>query len=240
MSFFDRFMPAPAPAPAAAAAPTPAGPATPAAAPAVETPPDPLAALVSIWQTPVGADGKPVQQVNPLDALNQAPIVADPTKVREAIGKLDFMQAITPEVIGKIQTGTPEEAASNLAALVNAAVRQAVTGVTLSQSELVNNALAKQRDAFTAALPGMLKRQQLEDTPVDDPILSHPAAQPLVTAMKRDYLSRNPNASALEVNKKVTEYLRGLSSAVAGDPQKAAKQAAANNTQDWDSWLDGE
>lgn len=178
-----------------------------------------------------------MQQVNPLDALNQAPIVADPTKVREAIGKLDFMQAITPDVIGKIQTGTPEEAASNLAAIVNAAVRQAVTGVTLSQSELVNNALAKQRDAFTAALPGMLRRQQLEDTPVDDPILSHPAAQPLVTAMKRDYLSRNPNASAVEVNKKVTEYLRGLSSAVAGDPQKAAKQAAANATQDWDSWF---
>jgi hypothetical protein len=31
-----------------------------------------------------------------------------------------------------------------------------------------------------------------------------------------------------------------LSSAVAGDPQKAAKQAAANATQDWDAWLDGE
>lgn len=245
MSLFDFFR---APAPATPAAPpTPAAPAAPGAvtppAPATPepTPPaDPLASLVSIWQTPTGADGKPLQIANPLDALQQAPLTADPTKVRDAVGKLDFAQGISPETITKIQTGTPEEATANLAGLINAAVRQAVTGITLSQTELVNQALAKQRDAFTAALPTMLKRQQLLDSRSDDPVLSHPAVQPLITALKQTVFNKNPTANPADVDKQVTDYLRGLSAAMSTDPDKARKQATANATQDWDSWLDGQ
>lgn len=243
MSLFDIFRPAAAPAPAAPGAPAPApingapvplpGP-TPAPAPA-----DPLAGMAALWQTPNGADGKPLTVVNPLDALQEAAIVADPTKVRDAIGKLDFAQGITPDAITKIQTGTPEEATANLAALINSAVRQAVTGVTLSQSDLVNSALAKQRDAFTAALPTMLKRQQLMDQTSDDPVLAHPAVQPLITALKQTVFNKNPNANPKDVDKQVTDYLRGLSAALSTDPEKAKKQANANASQDWDSWLDG-
>lgn len=241
MSLFDIFRPVAAPGPVVTpvVATAPAVTTAPVAAP-IETPADPLAGMLSLWQTPNGADGKPLQVVNPLDALHQAPITADPTKVRDAIGKLDFAQSISSDMITKIQTGTPEEATTNLAALINSAVRQAVTGVTLSQSELVNNALAQQRDAFTAALPTMLKRQQLMDSRSDDPVLSHPAVQPLITALKQTVFNKNPAANPGDVDKQVTDYLRGLSAAMSSDPEKAKKQAASNATQDWDSWLDGQ
>lgn len=244
MSLFDMFRaPAAAPAPVApATAPIPGAPAPVAGAPTpAEAPSDPLAGLAAIWQTPNGADGKPIQIVNPLDALQQAPITADPTKVTEAIGKLDFAKGITPDMITKIQTGTPEEATLNLAALINSAVRQAVTGVTLSQSELVNSALGKQRDAFQAALPTMLRRQQLMDSRSDDPVLSHPAVQPLINALKATVFNKNPNANPGDVDKTVTDYLRGLTAAMNTDPEKKKKQDAANSsqTQDWDSWMDG-
>lgn len=245
MSLFDMFRPSPAPAPVAApiaAAPIPGAPTTPVAAPApIEAPADPLAGLAAIWNTPTGADGKPIAVVNHLDALNQAPITADPTKVTEAIGKLNFAAGITPDMITKIQTGTPEEATTNLAALINSAVRQAVTGVTLSQSELVNSALGKQRDAFQAALPTMLRRQQLMDSRSDDPVLSHPAVQPLINALKATVFNKNPNANPVDVDKQVTDYLRGLTAAMGTDPDKKKKQDAANasQTQDWDSWMDG-
>ena len=83
----------------------------------------------------------------------------------------------------------------------------------------------------------------MERLPVCNTVLSGdahaPAGERTASALKQTVFNKDPSANPAAVDKQVNDYLRGLATALSGDPEKAKKQATANATQDWDAWLDG-
>lgn len=219
--------PAPAPAPVAAPAPAPA----PVAAPA-----DPVSQLdkfKDLWQTPTTADGKPAPL--PADPLRQPIFNLDPNKIVESTGKMDFLAGVPQENITKALSGD----VAAFAEVLNSAVRQAVAGVTISNGQVLNQALVENNSRIANTMPQQIKKAQLLDMGSDDPVLSHPAIQPLVNSLKQMAFAKDPNANPAEVNATVVGLLRGLGTALTETSPEAvkARETQAKGEQDWSLFL---
>lgn len=210
--------------------------AAPAPAPAVAAPVTAVSQLDnfnSLWQTPTTADGKPAPI--PADPLRQPLFTLDPNKVAESANRLDFTASISPELIAKATSGDPAAFAQAL----NEGIRQAVVGLTVNQGNLINQALLENNSRVTSQLPKHIKEVQLLQTGADDPVLSHPAVQPLVSSLKKMAFAKDPNASPAEIDKQVSGYLRGLGSALSETDPAAVqqRQQQAKGEPDWSSFL---
>lgn len=221
----------PSGAPVSAAPMAPVVAATPAAPPVPVLPGSSLDIYTGMWESAKDKDGKAIVVTDPL----ASPILNfDPAKIAESAGKLNFMSGVSPEQIAKA-LGGDQTAFSDV---INAAVRSAVIGVTTSQGQLMNRVIDTNNQRLTDALPTHIKRTQLDQLPMDNPILEHAAVAPLVQALKTAEFNKNPNASPQEVHQKVLSYLAGLSTAInANSPEVIkAKTAKSNEGTDWDAW----
>lgn len=230
--------------------PTASTPTAPAATTPTTTPPtptpepeskpaSPLDQYASLWQTATTADGKPVAPVS--DPLTQPLFNFDPAKITESANQMDFTGGINPETITKALNG---DTAAFTEAL-NQGIRAAVVGLTLSNGQLLNNALVSNNQRITQQLPTHIKQQKLlEPSPEDNPVFSHPAAQPLVQSLKKMALAKNPSADVNDINKQIAGFLSGFATAVteAAAPAGPAKGsittgAAMQKETDWSTFL---
>lgn len=227
------------PQPPAPPAPPAAPPAPAAPAPAPAEPPTAVSHLdsfASLWQTPTTVDGKPAPM--PVDPLRQPLFTLDPTKITESAGRMDFTGNIPPETMAKIAAGGSEAAAAFSEAL-NIGIRNAVIGLTINQGNLVNQAVLENNTRISGALPSQIKKVQLLEMGSDDPVLSHPAVQPLVNSLKQMAFAKDHNASPADVNKQVADYIRGMAAALQEtDPTVvAARKQVAKGETDWSTFL---
>lgn len=224
-------------APSAPAAPT----AAPAPAPAPAAPEltpeqqalSQLDTFKTLWQTPTTADGKPAPL--PQDPLRQPIFNLDPNKVVESTGKLDFLAGVPQD---KIQSALGGDV-SAFAEVLNSAVRQAVAGVTISNGQVLNQALLENNSRLTSTLPTQIKKVQLMEEDGSNPIFEHEAVQPLVNSLKQMAFARNPNASPADIKKEISGYLTGLATALTEtSPTKVQqRQQQARSEQDWSTFL---
>lgn len=224
--------------PAPAARPAPAAPPQqtqqiPTQNPQKQEPPKPTSPLdeyTKLWETATTADGKPVPQTG--DPLAQPLFNFDATKVQESANQMDFTSSINPETITKALSGD----AAAFAEALNQGIRAAVVGMTLSNGQLINNAVVSNNQRITQALPNHMKQQQLLDvSPDDNPVFSHPAAQPLVQSLKKMALAKDPNAKVADINKQIAGFLSGFATAVTeSDPARVQQQQAVTKGEtDW-------
>jgi hypothetical protein len=196
-------------------------------------PPSLLDNFTSVWQTATTEDGKPVPpQVDP---LTQPLFNFDPAKITETANKMDFASSVDPELVTKALGGD----VAAFSDVINQAIRQAVVGMTLQNGQLVNQALLTNNQRITSALPKHINQQRLLETVDDNPVFSHPAAQPLVNSLKQLFFAKDPTASPDVIAQRVSEYLKGFSTAVVeSDPaQVAARKTTAAKEEDWTRFL---
>lgn len=199
------------------------------------TPTSHLDQFAALWETPTTADGKPVQPV--ADPLKAPVFNFDPKAIQTSASKMDFMTGMAPDLATKALGGD----AAALGELINGAVRNAVVGITLSQGNMINQAVVANNERVTQALPRHIKSVQLMEAPTENPVLDHPAVQPLVGALKQMAFAKDPNASPAAVAKTVSDYIAGLGLALheTSPAATAAKAAAAkaSGEQDWSAFL---
>lgn len=155
--------------------------------------------------------------------------------IQQVAGKTDFSKVVTPEMMTAISAGGEQAAAAMLQALNSVAQQTYATSAEASM-KLIDTALAKQREAFQAELPSLIKQQTVtENLRNSNPIFSHPAAQPMLQTLQQQLQLKNPTASAEQIKQKAEEYL--VSFATAATPQKATQQSqAAKGEMDWSDW----
>jgi hypothetical protein len=222
--------------PAPAAPNSGAAPATPGAQPPTTpevTPTSQLDNYNTLWQTATTADGKPAPL--PVDPLTQPVFQLDPAKVAATANQMDFTAGIQPELITKALGGD----AQALMDLLNTTARNVASAVTINSGNMVNQGLLANNQRVKETLPQHIRNTQLMDMTDDNPALSHPAVQPLVTALKQMAFQKNPNASPQDVHKQITNYLTGLSTAITESSPQAVqtRQVAAKKETDWEVFL---
>jgi len=203
---------------------------------------------------PAGSGGDPVMPatpVSPLDAFNElwkndptktadpnAPMFnVDPQKIMDAASKMDLSSAITAERLQAITAGG-EGAAKAMAEMLQSANTLAVSQNIITSTKLVEQALKQARKDFAAEVPGLIKSQTLHnELQNENPALSHPAAQPIVSAIQQQMQVKFPTATSVELRSKVNEYFNGLA-AIATKPNAPGTAKSQNRGEtDWEAFL---
>lgn len=189
--------------------------------------------LTSFWDTLKDGDGKPVAPA--ADPTQQSIYNFDPAKVSESARTLDFTSGLDPELVTKALSG---DAGAFLQA-INHATQTAFAAATINTGKLINEGHVTNNERFKSTLPTQIKKVQLAQTATTNPILQHPAAQPLVEALKSMAFAKNPNANPADVTASVEALLIGLGTAAAENTPEAIqkKQVTAAGEQDWSSFM---
>jgi hypothetical protein len=169
---------------------------------------------------------------------------ADPAKIKEAAGRINFAQVI-PEDIAKKALGGDLEA---FAHAVNLATQATYAQSATATTSLIEQALAKQADMFkTTVIPEIVRNVSSRNaSAAENPILSNPAVQPLVEMVRAQVLAKNPQASSDEIAVNVnelmknfsTEIVKGYGFTVAPKPDEKVTAKSQKQEQDWGEYFD--
>lgn len=174
------------------------------------------------------------------DAANapQGFLNADPQKIMEAASKVDFAKVITPELATRIKAGGEDGFMASMEAM-NKMNQASYANSSIAATKIVEAALAKAQEKFTAQIPDLIKKHQVGDSlRTENPALSHPAAQPILTALQQQFTTKFPNATVAEINQMAKDFL--VSFATATNPQKPTDETGGGKKgkeEDWMSWL---
>lgn len=156
-----------------------------------------------------------------------------PEALAAAAKKNDFTGVLTPEIAEAIKSGG-DGANAALIQVMNAMSQKGFADSAFASTKLIEQALEKQQAKFEAMLPSLIKNQTVnESLRSANPIFNHPAASPMLDAMKTKLLEKHPQASAAEITEMAQNYL--IDFARAGTP--APKTTASKSDVDWDALM---
>ncbi len=197
-------------------------------APVPTEPPSPLAEFKDIWQP----------DPNAIPASAAAGFNIDPAKMFEAAKKTDFSRFMNPENLKAIAAGG-EGAVKAMMDTMNGVAQAAYGQSAVAAAKIVEAALAKNKETFDAALPGLIRKHQVSDTlRTENPIFNNPAIQPIISALESQLMIKHPQATAAQINAEAKKYVEALGSSFA--PKlvvDAATAAKAKNEVDWTNFL---
>lgn len=190
-------------------------------------PNDPLAGFADLWQ--------PSQQ----QPGTELPLFGnvDPKKLMEAAQKTDFSKAIPKDSLEKIKAGG-DGAMEAFSTAMNQVAQTVFANSSLTTAKLLDQALARQQQAFEAKLPSLVKRHSVSDTlRTENPAFNNPAVQPLIEALEMKLAMKHPNATAGELSTMAKQYLEGVGAVF--NPSKVTElnnSTTADTGDDWDKW----
>ncbi len=192
------------------------------------TPPSPLEQYKDLWKT---NDTQGQQTADPF----AAPLFnTDMNKLREAVQKTDFTAGVPQDVMQKVmQGGDPQ----SLMALINHVAQQ-----SLSMSLQLNTTLQEQAGQtlgkrFSEAIPTKISEYQLKNQAPTNPILSNPAAEPMLQMARNQFRMQHPDKSPTEINQLAEQYLTDFATSLAGGKgPNSGESSEQSKGQDWAQW----
>jgi len=182
----------------------------------------------NLWETPATDPNAPAGGASD----NQL----TPEKMLEAAGKVDFKRVLDQDSLKKIAAGG-DEAMAALADLLNKTAQTVYGQSTVVAQKLIESQVSKARDEFTAQLPGLVKKQTMQESLLtENPAFKKPSVAPVVTAIQNQLATKFPNATAAELNSMAKEYLK--QAAEDFNPTPVKEPTAAERGTDWDKWVE--
>lgn len=153
---------------------------------------------------------------------------ADPKKLLEAARTIDFSKQIPAEVLAKVAAGG-EGAQAAFSEAINAVTQAAYAQSAHATTKIVEAALTKQMEQVMAKIPDLVRNQAIkENLRAENPLFSNPAVSPMLSMLESQISSKNPTASAAEVNTMAKNFLNEFATAI-GVQQTASQNNQNNN-----------
>lgn len=211
-------------------------PADPTAATVEQTKVDPMDTFKDLWTAPAKVEGQE-EDFNPSAIFN-----IDPATMQQAIGKINFAEGITADQLQAIQGGG-EEAIKAFAAVLNTSSAKAMQLSTTAAAKMVEQAMTRASGAMDKKIASGVKLNQVSSAMQElNPALTHPAAAPLVNALKEQFTNKHPTATPTEITTMISSYLDNFAGIAAGkkeDPAATAAAAEAAKGTDWAAYFGG-
>lgn len=159
-----------------------------------------------------------------------------PQQMMEAASKVDFTKHITKEDMAKIAAGG-EEAVQTLVQVMNKANQGTYAQSMMVTNRMIEKYFEKATQDFASKVPGLVKRQALNDSLTkENPAFKDPAVAPVVSMIQSQFADKYPNASADELQQMAIEYFAGAASKFS-PPKKSKSTDKTDEGEDWDGWV---
>ena len=189
------------------------------------TPSNPLDEFTSIWQN------DPTSQPT-IDPLSTPLFNTDPAKINAAAGKIDFVSQVPQELLAKAMSGNDPQAFMQV---MNTIAQRTLATATQLNAATLEQATVRNNERITNALPGRIKNIQLNAMVSENPVLSHPASQPLLQMVRAQIQMKEPGLSAADINKRAEHYLSGFAGQLAAPAAEAELARTKTAGTDWDT-----
>jgi hypothetical protein len=132
----------------------------------------------------------------------------DPAAIMAQAGKMDFTKSLKAEDLEKAAKGD----ATALASIINQAAQAGFAHATISNGNILKEAMTRQSDTFySKVVPDLFRRNDIStQIRESNPAFANPAMQPIVQAVERQLLTKYPTASAEEITKHAQTVLAGM------------------------------
>ena len=190
--------------------------------------PKPLEAFNDLWKAP---------EVDPNAPDPNAPIFnMDPAKLAESAAKMDFSKFIKAETLQKITAGGEEASAAFAQAMNDISRATTVQNMQLTAG-MIEKALEKQSEKFSAALPEIIRTHQARSNLAEiNPAFNTPALKPMVESLQAQMQLKNPNASPKEINGLVNQYMEQMASFFVKKPEETTVNGSKEEM-DWTKFI---
>jgi hypothetical protein len=192
----------------------------------------PLDAFKDLWKNdPKATDPN-------ADPFSQPLFQTDPAKIREAAGQIDFLAQVPQEMIQKAMAGNDPQA---FMSVINAVAQNALATSLHLGTATMEQAGQRIGQRFNSSLPGRVKSLQVQSMAPKNPMLKHPAVQPMLDSVRSRIQAQNPDLAPQEIQQMAEDYFTQMMSAwQTGDPNAAGAGSGQGGEQqqefDWAAW----
>lgn len=158
----------------------------------------------------------------------------DPAVFQQHVQNANFTANISPDTVQKALGGDPQA----FMEAINTAAREAFSASAQLSQGVSEHAAREAATRLDGTLDSRIRGHAIRTHTSDNPALSHPAAAPMVNAIKAQIAAQNPQLTAADVQKRSEDYFitfADLISAPQREAQKAA-EAATKKSNDF-SWM---
>lgn len=156
-----------------------------------------------------------------------------------AFGQRNFLDGVDKEKISAALEGD----ADAFTEVINAAVRNGATSSSFLSQQVAKRGSQGLLDGFRSELPKHVRDQQINDMWNGNKasLMKDPAMRPVAEAVLQQVRSRNPNATAAEINEEAEQYMREAFGAIGSnfaDSQSEESNEQQSKGQDMSSLFD--
>lgn len=194
-----------------------------------------LDSFKDLFTVPTDDKGQPQLPTDPM----AGPLLAvNAEKLREAAGKMNFTAGVAPELLQKAMSGQDPQAFMDV---LNTVAQGAFLQAMTVNAGVVETAFSRHSQRIDQALPGRIRSVQIGQSAPKHPALSHPAAAPMVAALKSQIASTNPHLTPEQVAEKAEGYVIAMASDITthNTQQSNQNQNGSKQETDWIGLLSG-
>lgn len=162
----------------------------------------------------------------------------DPAKLLEAAKKINFAEAATADQQTAIMAGG-EGAVKAMMEVMNSVAQRSYAQSAYASTRMVETAMAKAREQFTAELPQLIKKTNVSNSlREENPIFSNPAVAPIMDALESRLTIKYPTASASEITGMAKAYVEQMGTSFAPKAPEPKLSKGARADEDWGKFLE--
>jgi hypothetical protein len=192
-----------------------------------------LDAFSDLFKLPTDDKGNVVSHSNP---MAEPLLKVDPAALKAAASKMNFAAGIDPEVLTKAMSGQDPQA---FMAVLNTVAQNGFAAAMQANAGVVETAFSKHTSRFESVLPDRIRETQINQAAPKHPALSHPAAAPMVAAMKSQIAAKNPHLPPDRVADMAENYFLSFAGDISkhNETQSTANKKPAAGEVDWNAVL---
>lgn len=150
----------------------------------------------------------------------------------KAASSLDFTKTISPEILAAAKAGG-EEGIAALMKAINSTAQFTYAQSAAATTKLIEQAIAKHTTQLQAGLPKALRQHATDDLIKGDPMLSHPAAKPVLDGIVAQLQVKFPDATPAQLKDQAEQYLVAFSQHTRAKTDPQNDKVSSVKDEDW-------
>jgi hypothetical protein len=184
-----------------------------------------------LFKLPTDDKGNVISHTNP---LSEPLLKVDPAQLQAAAKKMNFAAGINPEAVQKALSGD----VSSFMEVLNSVAQNGFTAAMQANAGVVETAFTKNNQRYDQALPARIRETQINQAQTKHPALSHPAAAPMVAALKSSIAQTNPHLPPDRVAEMAERYVIAMATDInSTNQQQTNQQPSSKQETDWAAML---
>lgn len=158
----------------------------------------------------------------------------DPATFQQHVNNANFTANIPQETIQKAVSGD----VTAFMEAINMASREAFSAAAQLSQGVSEHAAREAATRLDGTLDSRIRGHAIRTQNSDNPALSHPAAAPMVNAIKAQIATQNPQLTAKEVQQRAEDYFTTFADSITAPKRQAEQQAQDSTKKSTDfSWI---